>query len=230
MKKQVLINTLEKQLRAVRMERQAPTDEAALAALAALKRYQRGRLAATHADLLAAPDSHDAALFFLDELYGAHDLGQRDLDLERIIPTMQRMLSYEALRAVTDAIMLEALSERLDGAMARALGAVFTDSDYAAAYRQVGTRADREHQLSLIEGLGGSMCALARVPLLSLTLAAMRVPARIAGLDKLQQFLERGFDSFRKMRDPVQFVATVVRRERELMTSLYDAGAPQPDS
>lgn len=227
MKKQALINTLEKQLRAVRQERQAPTDAAALAAL---KRYQRGRLAATHADLLAAPDSHDAALFFLDELYGAHDLGQRDLDLERIIPTMQRMLSYEALRAVTEAIMLEALSERLDGAMARTLGAVFTDSDYAAAYRQVGTRAERTHQLTLIEGLGGSMCALVRVPLLSLTLAAMRVPARIAGLDKLQQFLERGFDSFRKMRDPAQFVSTVVRRERELMTALYDAGAPQPDS
>lgn len=222
MKKQALVNSLEKQLRAVKHEREAPRDEPALqAALAALKRYQAERLAATHADLLAAPDSHDAALFFLDELYGSHELGQRDLDLERIIPTMQRMLSAQALRAITEAIMLEALSERLDGEMARALGAEFTEADYAAAYRRVGRRAERERQLTLIEGLGGTMCALVRVPLLSMTLSAMRVPARLAGLDKLQQFLERGFGSFRKLRDPAQFVATIVQRERALMEALY---------
>jgi hypothetical protein len=222
MKKHELIKTLEKQLHAVKLERQAARDQPALlAARTALKRYQADRLAATHADLLAAPDSHDAAVFFLDELYGSHELGQRDLDLERIIPTMQRVLSYESLHTITEAIMLDALSERLDSAMARELGDAFTDADYAAAYRRVGARADRERQLTLIEGLGNSLCKLVRVPLLSMTLSAMRVPARLAGLGQLQQFLERGFGTFRKMKDPDAFVATIVGRERALMDALY---------
>src|SRR5881392_641295 len=100
MKKQELVETLEQQLRAVKAERQAAEREPALlAARSALKRYQAARLARTHADLLAAPDSHDAAVFFLDDLYGALDLNQRDLDLERIIPTVQRVLPYAPLRA-----------------------------------------------------------------------------------------------------------------------------------
>lgn len=222
MKKQELIKTLEKQLRAVKQERLAARAEPALLeARTALKRYQSARLAATHADLLAAADSHDAAEFFLHELYGSDEVGQRDLDLERVIPTMQRALSYESLHAITEAIMLDALSERLDSAMARELGPTFTDAAYAEAYRRVGMRADRKRQLTLIAGLGGSLSELVQVPLLSLTLAAMRVPARLAGLGRLQQFLERGFDTFRKLDDPKAFVATIVKRERALMEALY---------
>jgi hypothetical protein len=59
------------------------------------------------------------------------------------------------------------------------------------------------------------------VPLLALTLAAMRVPARLAGFSHLQQFLERGFNTFRKLDDPRAFVATIVKRERTLMAALY---------
>jgi hypothetical protein len=220
--KQELIKTLEKQLRAVKEERLAARAEPALqAARTTLKRYQGARLAATHADLLAAPDSHDAAEFFLNELYGSNELGQRDVDLERVIPTMQRALSYESLHAITEAISLDALSERLDSAMARELGPAFTDAEYAAAYRRVGMRADRERQLRLIARLGRSLSELVEVPLLALTLAAMRVPARLAGFSHLQQFLERGFNTFRKLDDPRAFVATIVKRERTLMAALY---------
>jgi hypothetical protein len=222
MKKQELINALEKQLRAVTQERlSARADPALQEARTALKRYQGARLAATHADLLAAADSHDAAEFFLHELYGSDELGQRDVDLERVVPTMQRALSYQSLRAITEAIMLDALSERLDSAMARELGPAFTDAAYAEAYRRVGMRADRERQLKLIEGLGRTLGELVQVPLLSMTLAAMRVPARLAGLGQLQQFLERGFSTFRQLDDPKAFVATIVQREKALMETLY---------
>src|SRR5699024_5850678 len=107
MKKEELVQKLEQQLRLVATERQvARREPALLAARSALKRHQSARLAQTHADLLAAPNSHDAAVFFLEELYGAHDLSQRDIDLERIIPTLQRMLSYESLHTITEAIVL----------------------------------------------------------------------------------------------------------------------------
>jgi hypothetical protein len=228
MKKEELVDKLAQQLRAVKDERAAARREPALlAARRALKHYQSQRLAATHADLLGAPDSHDAAMFFLQELYGAHDLSQRDVDLERVIPTMQRVLSYESLHAITEAIVLDALSERLDTTMARALGPDFSQQQYVEAYRTLTDRAERERQLALVHELGNSLCKLVRTPLLSLTLSAMRTPARLAGLGQMQQFLERGFNSFRQVKKPRALVDTVVARERRVLANIY-AGRGQP--
>lgn len=223
MKKEILVQKLEQQLKLVAAERQAAKAEPALlAARTALKRYQSGRLGETHADLLANPNTHDAALFFLEELYGAHDLSQRDVDLERIIPTLQKMLSYESLHTITEAIVLDALSERLDSAMARVLGADFTEGMYVAAYRTATTRADRERQLELVQELGNSLVELVKIPLLSVTLTIMRGPAKLAGLGKLHVFLERGFTTFKKMKKPGQFVETIVGRERQVMVNIFE--------
>lgn len=228
MTKDELIRTLEQQLRAVQAERQSGGRDPALrAARVALKRYQSERLARTHADLLAAPDSRAAALFFLDELYGSQGLNQRDADLERIIPTMQRLLPLRALQTVTEAIVLDALSERLDTAMARLLGPAVSEAGYADAYRHASPRAERERQLELVEALGLSLAELVRVPFLSATLSMMRGPARLAGLGGLQQFLEQGFSAFKRMKQPAVFVDTIVRRERAALANLY-AGRAEP--
>jgi coenzyme F420-reducing hydrogenase delta subunit len=230
MKKEQLVLTLAEQLRAVQAERHgAKRDPALLAARTALKTFQSQRLAVTHADLLAAADSHDAAVFFFEELYGAHDLSQRDADLERIIPTMQRLLPVNALQAITEAIVLDALSERLDTQMARQLGTHFGEADYIAAYRGVTAEAERARQLELVQALGMSLCELVRIPFLSTTLTVMRGPARLAGLGDLQQFLERGFNAFKRMRRAERFVHAIVERERLAMQRIY-AGHDAPFS
>ena len=221
--KKALVEKLAQQLKLVAAERQAAKREPALlAARRALKRYQSARLGETHADLLANPNTHDAALFFLEELYGAHDLSQRDVDLERIIPTLQKMLSYESLHTITEAIVLDALSERLDTAMARVLGTEFSEGMYVAAYRSATTRQEREHQLDLVQGLGDSLCQLVKIPLLAVTLTIMNAPARLAGLGELHHFLDRGFCTFKQMREPGKFVATIVGRERQVLARIYD--------
>ncbi len=228
MKKENLAHKLEQQLRMVAAERQAAKRDPALqAARVALKRYQSARLAATHADLLANPNTRDAAQFFLEELYGAHDLSQRDIDLERIIPTLQKMLSYESLNTITEAIVLDALSERLDSAMARVLGTEFTDGMYIAAYRTATTQEERSDQLALVQQLGDSLCELVTIPLLAMTLSIMKAPAKLAGLGDLHKFLERGFTTFKKMKKPGAFVATIVGRERQVMNNIY-AGRADP--
>jgi hypothetical protein len=223
MKKVNLAKRLEEQLHMVAAERQAAKrDPALLSARVALKRYQSTRLSATHADLLANPNTRDAAQFFLEELYGSHDLSQRDMDLERIIPTLQKMLSYESLHTITEAIVLDALSERLDTAMARVLGTGFTEGMYIAAYRTATTREDRARQLDLVQQLGDSLCELVKIPLLSMTLSIMKGPAMLAGLGDLHKFLDRGFTTFRKMKKPAQFVETIVGRERQVMGKIFD--------
>jgi len=228
MNKEQLALRLEQELRAVQAERSgASRDPALQAARTALKQFQSQRLSETHADLLAAPDTRDAALFFFEELYGAHDLSQRDTDLERIVPTMQRLLPVNALHTITEAIALDALSEQLDSAMARQLDTQVDEASYVAAYRAVGTRAQRERQLELVNALGLSLCDLVRVPLLNTTLKMMRAPARLAGLGDLQQFLERGFNAFKRMKRPQDFVATIVRREGKALDNCY-AGRRTP--
>ena len=228
MKKDILVCKLEEQLRIVASERQAARREPALLeARTALKRYQSARLGGTHADLLANPNTAGAARFFLDELYGANDLSQRDVDLERIIPTLQKMLSYESLNTITEAIVLDALSERLDTAMARVLGAGFSEAMYVAAYRTATTREDRSRQLDLVQQLGDSLCELIKMPLLSVTLTIMKAPAKVAGLGKLHDFLNEGFTTFKRMKKPAQFVETIVGRERQVMEHIY-AGRKEP--
>lgn len=228
MKKELLVRRLEEQLKMVAAERQAAKREPELlAARTALKRYQSGRLGDTHADLLANPNTNGAALFFLEELYGAHDLSQRDLDLERIIPTLQKMLSYESLHTITEAIVLDALSERLDTSMARVLGTDFTEGMYIAAYRTATTREERATQLDLVQELGESLCELVNIPLLSVTLTIMKGPAKLAGLGQLHEFLNEGFSTFKRMKKPMQFVETIVGRERQVMERIYE-GRKEP--
>lgn len=228
MKKQHIVESCRRELQAVVTIRQsARKDVATLAAMSAVKQFQAARMAGTHADLLAAPDSTAAAQFFLSDLYGAKDFSQRDTDIERIIPLSEHILPLSALSTIAEAITLDALSEAMDNAMASRLGETFTEEDYIAAYREVTCRADRERQLRHIQSLGNSLCKLVRKPLIGSTLKMMRGPAKLAKLHELHNFLERGFAAFKGMERPDVFVATIVAREAAIMEKIY-AGRPRP--
>lgn len=222
MNKQEIVETIRRELASVIAERAVVvTDPAAGAARLALRRFQSKRMATTHADLLSDPESSAAAQFFLDDLYGTDDLTRRDADLERVIPSMERLLPAAALKTVAEAIALDALSERLDAGMAQRLGVHFTEEDYIVAYREVTTRSDRDRQLDYVALVGGALCDLVRVPLIGGTLKMMRGPAKLAKLAELHSFLERGFQAFKVMRKPQEFVEKIVLRERMIMENLF---------
>jgi hypothetical protein len=228
MRKKDLIITLHQQLATVKAERKiAKNDPKTLEARVALKNYQSSRLAITHSDLLEETDTHEAAVFFLNELYGSQDLTQRDIDIARIVPTLERLLPYHALETITNAIILDSLSESMDAAMADQLGAVFSEADYIAAYRATSDATDRERQIHLVQSLGESLCELVRIPFLAATLVMMRGPAKMAKLHSLQNFLERGFSTFKQMRQPKKFVITIVEREAAISDNIF-AGHAQP--
>lgn len=226
MHKQELVSALRRELEGLAQRRRdALRDPASRAARLALQQFQSARMSATHADLLAAPESAAAAGFFLNDLYGAKNVTQRDADVERILPTMERMLPLPALAAIVQAIELDALSESLDAAMAARLGPHFEVDRYVIAYRETASRGVREQQVQYVEAIGSALCSLVRVPLLGATLVMMRGPAKLARLAELQNFLERGFTAFRRMQRPREFVATVAARERRIMEQLYAASA-----
>jgi hypothetical protein len=189
-----------------------------------LRAWQAQRLARTHADLLASPRFGEAAKFFLSDIYGVSDLGDRDAAVKSVVPIMTKLLPAAGLETVADAIELDALSEDLDAAMVGALGRRVGSLDaasYGRAYRKVGRHPDRERQIDLILHLGESLARLTRQRFIGTTLALMRKPARLAGLGDLQSFLERGFSALQKTGDPSEFLTLIVARERELSNALF---------
>jgi len=195
-----------------------------------LRDWQAARLARCYTELLASERYGRAAQFFLSDLYGPKDFSSRDEEVGRILPTLVRMLPASAPRTLALALELDALTEALDAAMVgelRAAGRIETiDEDaYAAAYRRVGRRAERERQIALIRGTGEALEKLAGKAVLSGVLRLMRRPAHLAGLGELQEFLENGFAAFRHMGDATDFLGCIETRERQLLARLFDGSA-----
>ncbi|TLD43982.1 MAG: hypothetical protein FAZ92_03755 [Accumulibacter sp.] len=215
---------------AKRLRLQANSEPATAAKRLRLREWQAGRLARTHADLLASPRFGVAAQFFLSDLYGPKDFSSRDEEVERILPLLIRMLPVSALRTVALAVEVDALSEELDSAMVAELERAgmlerIDEDAYAAAYRAVGCRAERERQVTLIRQTGEALDRVARKPLLSTMLRLMRGPAQLAGLGELHDFLDRGFNAFRCMGPADEFLDSIDGKERALLARLFAAAA-----
>ena len=217
--------------RVVVMRSDALANPARAQVVLSLKAWQAARLARTYPDLLASQRYRDAALFFLEELYGARDYSQRDGEVARILPKLTAMLPAAALSTIADAVELDALSEQMDlelvSHLDQTLPGALTEEAYARAYRQGANRPAREHQIALTRHIGDALDGLTRMPLLEGTLKLMRGPARLAGLGNLQSFLERGFGAFKRMRGAEPFLNAVETRETLLMNRLF-AGMENP--
>lgn len=208
-------------------------DPALAAALERLGTWQARRLAGTYADLAAQPRFAAAIEFFETDLYGGRDFAQRDHDLARVVPVMTRMLPDGVIATVATAVELNRLSQELDrqllAHLPRATG-TFTVAEYASAYRRMGNRAGRERQVRLIGEIGAALDRFVGNSFIYAALIMMRQPARLAGFHALHDFLERGFAAFRAMGGANEFLATIDRRERQVMAALFAGGpAPFPD-
>lgn len=189
-----------------------------------IKTYQQLRFTRTYADLLISERYARATRFFLDELYGPGDFGQRDAQFARVVPKLARMLPAEIMSTVRDLAQLHAISETLDVAMAKHVTAGPLRRDaYICAWQRVGERRQRETQLQLVLNLGRSLDAFTRRSWIIAALRVMRGPAHAAGLATLQEFLETGMSSFRSMRGASEFLDLVRSREARLIDAVFAA-------
>lgn len=207
--------------RALHEERAASSELAAL--LDRLALWQSRRLNATYADLAREPRYAPAIAFFQTDLYGPGDFSRRDADLARVVPLMVRVLPEGVIATISGAMELSVLSHELDRALLEKLPSrALSVATYCAAYRALANRAARERQIALIVAVGRALDRYVGKALTRSALAAMRQPARVAGLSALQGFLERGFAAFRHMRGADEFLATVETRETALMNAIFD--------
>ncbi|MDP1697300.1 MAG: hypothetical protein Q8L45_05900 [Xanthomonadaceae bacterium] len=196
-----------------------------------LRRWQSQRLAASFSDLLADERMRPAATFFLTDLYADRDFTRRDQNIAKVVPLMARMLPASLLRALGDAVALGALSHALDLRMVRALSATAVREldarRYADAYHRAGCPRLRCYQIDLIVAVGQTLDRAVHKRGVSGLLRASRVPARLAGVGDLQQFLERGFSAFAALDGASDFLHTIAAREREVSRRLF-AGHGKP--
>ncbi len=224
-----LIRQLER-ARALHAERAAAPQLAA--ALDRLAAWQSKRLRATYADLAREPRYAQAIAFFQSDLYGPGDFSRRDADLARVVPLMARVLPAGVIATVSRAMELSTLAHELDRALLSRLPprAPLSVATYCAAFRVPAERAGRERQIALIVAVGRALDRYVGKAVVRAALAAMRRPARMAGLGALQGFLERGFAAFRRIGGANEFLATVETRETALLNAIFGGeNAPFPE-
>jgi len=202
-----------------------------LPTLGPLRRWQSNRLRKSFAKILANPKMRPAGEFFLTDLYADKDFSARDRDAAKILPMMAMILPQSLLQAAVDTIELAVLSHAFDLAMAEQIHlgkkADIELHDYIEAYRKVGCPRLRRHQIDLIIRVGKNLDAAVQKHGVYKLLKASRTPARLAGLQELQGFLERGFEAFAQLDGADEFLGMVAESEYEISRRLF-AGHKSP--
>jgi len=195
-----------------------------------LQAWQAARLAKTYDDLLRDPQCADAVRFFLSDLYGPQPQTRRDQDLRRAWALLRRTLPEAALQVLARALELQLLTMQLDHAMVERMAAAPIGwPSYAAAYRAVGRAEARHRQIDLVINIGEDLQRVVRHDWIGLALRAAYLPAHLAGFGALQDFLERGFAAFRRMKDSRRMLEAIRDRETRLSAALLSgADAPPP--
>lgn len=189
-----------------------------------LQYWQTKRLLATHGDLWESKRFKPAMAFFIDELYGPKDFSKRDKDIARVVPKMAKILPQQALESLESALRLNSLSFEMDVKMSELLVDINVDRDsYAKAYQACNNLEQREEQIDLLESLGADLADVVKIPGISALLMLSRKPAKMAGVESLQAFLESGFKAFKKLGEVEDFIIPIVSQEKRIMHALFDA-------
>ncbi len=188
-----------------------------------LRKWQCSRLLYSY-DALYQQKKYRAAMdFFTDELYGPNDFTERDEDIKKVLPLMEKVLSKETLSTFELALKLNTLSYQLDFELLKNLGDItdISNEQYAQAYLSCNNQEQRQLQLELIGVLAKSLETIAHKKSIMLVLKFSRKPAKLAGLGELQAILERGADAFRKIKKIDSFIQPIIQGETEIMQNLF---------
>lgn len=165
-------------------------------------------------DLYARDGYADAIDFTISDLAGI-GISSRDRDLERAAPAITTILPLRALETIASAAEMNARVLEINTAICRCLlvgndlPAQITELEYCIACRKASSLDDCVELIHLITGLGRTLKSLVTVPMIGMTLRAMRAPAHAAGFGALQEFLEKGYRTFNQIPDIDHFLSEI---------------------
>lgn len=195
--------------------------------LDAVRARRATRMRGTYADLRAIPRYRAATDFLIDDLFGAGNLGARVHQLKAAEAAMLKTMPTALLRTLVEAIHLTAMIIETDITLAaylREQGVVadeLNDSMLAEACRKKINFERYKAQARSVCVLGTEIDAVISKPFVGTALRMCRKPAQLMGLGELQDFLERGFDAFKKMRGAGEFLAIFDERENTVYERIY---------
>jgi hypothetical protein len=183
-------------------------------------------------DLYAQEGYSEALDFTMSDLAGI-GISNRDRDLERVAPAITTLLPLGALATIAAAAEMNARVLEINIAICRCLRvndglpARITEHDYCVACREASSLEECVTLVHLITGLGETLSSLIEIPVIGLTLRAMRAPAHAAGFGALQKFLETGYSTFRQIPDIEHFLHEIETRMTEIFERIYTAPLDQ---
>ena len=188
--------------------------------------WQMAYLLTFFTELHERPGYGEAIDFTVSDLAGV-SVSHRDRDLERAAPAITRMLPTRALETIAAAAKLNARVLEVNLGVLRCLQedgelpAEISTHGYWAAFRDSSALEECIELVHLAISLGSTLKTLVKVPLLGALLRAMRGPAHAAGFGALQEFLENGYSTFRKIPDIDHFLDEIEARMTEYFETIF---------
>ena len=177
-------------------------------------------------DMQARPDQAAAVAFIISDLAGV-EISQRDQEFAKVVPMMVRLLPKNVLASAAAAMRLNAsvlennlaICQSIDAA--HLLSGKVREREYAEACRCVTSYEDCMELVGLTVELGHELQHAIEIPMIGVTLKAMRGPARLAGIGALQSFLETGFRTFAALENVDQFLSEIEQRMERIFRRIY---------
>jgi len=183
-------------------------------------------------DMYARNGYAEAIDFTMSDLAGI-GISNRDHDLERAAPAITTILPLGALATIASAAEMNARILEVNIRICRQLQIgedlpdPISETQYCLACREASSFDECVEIVHLVSGLGRTLKTLVKVPMIGMTLRAMRMPAYAAGFGALQEFLETGHLTFRKIPDIDHFLVEIEQRATEIFERIYRAPMEQ---
>jgi len=184
-------------------------------------------------DLYGREGYEQAIDFTMSDLAGI-GISNRDRDLERAAPAITTLLPLRALETITVAAEMNARILEVNLGIFRhllvgnKLPQPITEIEYCTACRAASSLEECVELVHLVTGLGRTLESLVRIPMIGITLRAMRLPAHAAGFAALQAFLENGYRTFRQIPDIPHFLLEIESRMTEVFERIYTGSLELP--
>jgi hypothetical protein len=182
-------------------------------------------------DLLEPEGYAEAVDFIVSDLAGV-GISERDREIERAAPVIVRSLPAHPLETAAAAVELNAGVLEINLGICRELlvgddlPPVISERDYFIACRKVSSYEECMGLVHLAADLGETLKRLVRVPLIGGLLRTMRKPAHAAGFGALQEFLETGYLTFRRISDIDRFLELLRVRMDQVFERIYRSTIP----
>ncbi len=189
-------------------------------------RWQLDYMLPFFSDLLEPEGYADAVDFIVSDLAGV-GVSERDRDIERAAPVIVRSLPAHPLETAAAAVELNARALEINLGICRALlvngelPPTIDERSYFTACQAVSSYDECMDLVRLAVELGETLKRLVRVPLIGGLLRTMRKPAHAAGFGALQEFLETGYLTFRRISDIDRFLAMLQLRMDQVFRRIY---------